>query len=455
MKASLRIAAFLAAQGAIFMLCRGATAPKLTTLTSFAGTKTGAFPESGLTQGNKGVLYGTTYTGGPSGWGVLYQLIPPTPPATAWTESVLYKFTGGADGAGPIGSLVANSNSVLYGATEQGGAFGYGAVYSLTPQGGGVWNQTVLYSFGAQAGDGANPQAGLLLETASGVLYGTTVAGGASGFGTVFALTPPASKGALWTESPIYSFAGAPSGCGTSPACDGASPQAALTFGSNNGILYGTTYAGGPAGWGTVFQLTKSGSTWSEGVLYNFTGSPPSCGTTGNPACDGGAPAGSVVPGPNGVLYGTTSFGGNAACSVGGYKEGCGTVFQLTPPVPPATNWTETALYIFKGAPKDGAHPTQNLVLGANGSLTGTTLSGGSNATVCFPASYEGCGIIYALKPPATSGAWTKNTLAVFNGDNGGGPNGLFSPTSGVFYGTTYDGGLHGGYGTTFQLKFQ
>jgi uncharacterized repeat protein (TIGR03803 family) len=123
-----------------------------------------------------------------------------------WTETVIYSFTGtNGDGAYPIGSVLLGENGVLYGTTQHGGnvAFdsvcpatyytlaGGGIVFELMPPlaPGGAWTETVLHSFTGQDGDGALPEAGLVLST-KGVLYGTTSAGGSVGDGTVFAIKP-------------------------------------------------------------------------------------------------------------------------------------------------------------------------------------------------------------------------------------------------------------------------
>ena len=238
--------------GALFALrvpC-GASTPTLTTLYSFPGEE-GAYPEAGLVL-NNGALYGTTYAGG-SGSGTVFELSPPTPPATAWTPIQLYAFTGGADGAYPRAGVIFSTRGVIFGTTEQGGAHGYGTVFSLTPAAGGKWTQAVIYSFTGQGGDGAYPEAGLVLSPKSGLLYGTTYGGGTAGYGTVFSLTP--AVGGTWTEKVLYSFAGSP---------DGANPLAGLTL-STKGVLYGTTYGGGGLGWGTVFELLAGGKMRAAG----------------------------------------------------------------------------------------------------------------------------------------------------------------------------------------------
>jgi uncharacterized repeat protein (TIGR03803 family) len=464
--------------GAVFALrtpCDAIT-PVLTTLYSFPG-EIGAYPEAGLVL-NNGNLFGTTYDGG-TGWGTVFELAPPVAPSTTWSIHQLYAFTGvNGDGANPRAGVVFSSRGVLYGTTEQGGAHGYGTVYSLTPAGGGTWTYAVVYSFagapalcgtsGQPACDGANPETGLIL-TPKGLLYGTTAAGGATGNGTVFSMTP--ATGGIWTEKVIYSFAGAPSGCGTSgqPICDGATPLGGLTLVPASGVVYGTTYGGGAAGWGIVFRLIQVSSVWNYTLLYSFNGAfsgvgstppLPACGTSGQPVCDGGAPDGNmVVNSATGALYGTTTLGGKpAGCPQSGYEQGCGAIFELMPPVAPSTTWTESLVYAFTGAPQDGMLPSSNIVLPTStGPIYGTTFAGGSAGdNVCFPESYTGCGLIFILRPPvAPSTTWTKADLAVFNGDDGGGPNGVILSSvggNGVLYGTTYDGGLAGGYGSVFQL---
>jgi len=453
------MAVLIGALLAVRMPC-GAATSKLTTLYSFTGAE-GAFPEAGLTL-NSGALFGTTYAGG-LGWGTVFELSKQS--GGPWTINQLYTFTGGADGANPRAGVLFNSSGVIFGTTEQGGAWGYGTVFSLTPVTGGTWTYNTLYSFTGQGGDGAYPEAGLTAGS-GGVLYGTTYGGGGAGAGTVFSLTP--ASGGAWTYQVLYSFNGAPTGCGTAgnPACDGANPSAALTVGSG-GVLYGTTYAGGGVGWGTAFSLTPaSGNSWTYAVLYSFLGASSGvnggtpCGTSGQPVCDGGAPAGNlVVNASTGVLYGTTTLGGKpTGCPLGGYERGCGAVFELTPPVAPSTTWTESLLYIFAGPSKDGMLPSDNLALASKtGTLYGTAFAGASALDTCFPASYTGCGMVYELTPPvAPSTTWTKKTMAKFNSDNGGGPNGvILSPTGKVLYGTTYVGGTLGGYkGTIFEVTF-
>jgi uncharacterized repeat protein (TIGR03803 family) len=204
----------------------------------------GVSPYASLLLSEGGVLYGTAQLGGAYGGGEAFSLMPS--PSGDWTETILYNFGGEGDGSDLASSFVARGG-VLYGTTAGGGAFGYGTAYSLSPPSaaGGAWTEAVLYSF-AGGSDGEDPNFGNLVAGAGGVLYGTTLSGGAYGEGTVFSLTPPASQGAVWTESVLFSFF----------YRTGESPYGGLAI-DKAGSLYGTTSFGGDAtkGLGTVFQL--------------------------------------------------------------------------------------------------------------------------------------------------------------------------------------------------------
>ena len=169
-----------------------------TVLYSFAG-RSGANPKGGVVIGSDGVLYGTTYYGGTSNLGTVFSLRPPISSGGAWTRKVLHDFAGGgSDGAYPAASVVIGSGGVLYGTTVGGGGSsscssgsvaGCGTVFALAPptSSGGAWTETILHGF--TGGDGSDPQAGLIISP-NGVLYGTTVGGGTSNNGTVFAIMP-------------------------------------------------------------------------------------------------------------------------------------------------------------------------------------------------------------------------------------------------------------------------
>jgi uncharacterized repeat protein (TIGR03803 family) len=154
-------------------------------LYSFANSPDGAGPFAGLTLDSAGNLYGTTVTGGASGTGTVFKLAPNG--SAGYTESVLYSFGAGPDGANPYAGLILDSAGNLYGTTPMGGASGFGTVFQLAPNGSAGYTESVLYSFGAGP-DGEAPYAGLILDSA-GNLYGTTFGGGSSGNGTVFKVT--------------------------------------------------------------------------------------------------------------------------------------------------------------------------------------------------------------------------------------------------------------------------
>ena len=217
------------------------------------GCTDGANPAAGLIFDAAGNLYGTTEYAGAYNSGTVFELTPNG--SGGWTETVLYSFCSQAnctDGYGPLAGLIFDASGNLYGTTRDGGAYGYGTVFELTPTGGGAWTERVLHGFG-KGTDGAGPSYyGKLIFDAAGNLYGMTLSGGAYGFGTAFELTPTAGGG--WTEQVLYSF--------NNNGADGISPFAGLTFDAA-GNLYGTTWEGGiyscggaGSACGTVFELS-------------------------------------------------------------------------------------------------------------------------------------------------------------------------------------------------------
>ena len=200
-----------------------------------------------------------------------------------------------------------------------------------------------LHSFGATAGV---PYAGLARDGAA-HLFGTTYAGGGANGGTVFELSPPLPGHEEWRARTLHSF-GPPGGP------DGNRPLGAL-IADQDGVLYGTTSAGGLGGGGTIFALTPpSGAwgTWTETVLATF------------PA-GRGSPASRLLRGADGALYGTTMSGG----------AGLGSVFRLGPPAPGERAWTLTTLHDFTAARPDGEMPLTGLAQDGQGALYGTTES--------------------------------------------------------------------------------
>ena len=228
----------------------------------------GGIPEAGpLIFDAAGNLYGTTFTGGAYGSGTVFELTPAA--GGTWTEKVLYSFNpfNGADGAAPYDGLIFDAAGNLYGTTEVGGTGGCGGyscgtVSELTPAAGGTWTEKVLYRFQGGA-DGAVPVGGLIFD-ATGNLYGTACQGGAGGCGgygcgSVFELTPAA--GGTWTENVLHSFSDTP---------DGAGPEGGLVLDSA-GNLYGTTDGGGPSGFGTVFEFIEGTSAQVQFLPSSLT----------------------------------------------------------------------------------------------------------------------------------------------------------------------------------------
>jgi uncharacterized repeat protein (TIGR03803 family) len=333
----------------------------------------GAEPEADLIRDAlSGHLYGTTYEGGAGGEGTVFALTPPAAGQTAWREKVLYSFcqqTDCVDGAYPEAGLIEDASGNLYGTTYDGGTFGEGAVFELTPPAAGqtAWTEIVLYSFCSLAcTDGESPEARLLRDALSGNLYGTTYYGGANDRGVVFELMPPAPGQTAWTEVVLYSFCA----LGGGGCADGANPGARL-IGDPSGNLYGTTTGGGAYGGGTVFELTPPApgqTTWTEIVLRSF------CAHGGRDCTDGAYPYAGLIRDAKGNLYGTTEDGG---------ANGGGAVFELTPPAPGQTAWTEKVLYSFcaqggRDYCTDGAFPEAGLIRDAKGNLYGTTEDGGA-----------------------------------------------------------------------------
>ncbi|MGO4885192.1 MAG: choice-of-anchor tandem repeat GloVer-containing protein [Bryobacteraceae bacterium] len=401
---------------------------------------------SDLVSDGHGGFFGNTIEGGPAvcpdpyGCGTIYHLAQPAASGDPWTMTMLYNFTGSPDGQNPGGPVMVASSGVLYGITSAGGTASCGTAYSLTPPAtpGGAWTESVLYSFAGGA-DGCYPASVALGQ--DGVLYGVTVQGANAGCGypgstcgTAFALSPPSTPGMPWTNATIYSFSG-----------DYYSASASSIIVGPNQVLYGTIGAGLDPCFdqecGAVFSLTppsSPGSAWTETILHSFVGWPD----------DGNSPNASLALGPNGELYGTTYLGESHPC--GDKHAGCGTVFELAPPVAPDGTWTETLLHTFPASPAP-SHPQNGVVLGKNGELYGTTPFGG------VPGCQDdfGCGAIFKLTPPAApGGAWTETVLHHFTGGADGAEpyTTLVVGKDGALYGTS--AGFNSSWpGTVFLIR--
>ena len=269
--------------GTVFELVNSGGTYTENLLYSFTYKTDGASPYGALIMDSAGDLFGTTNRGGTSGYGTVFELVNSS---GSYTERTLYSFAGSSDGAYPQAGLVMDSAGNLYGTTTSGGGTSNaGTVFELVNSGG-SYTEQVLHSFPSSTGDGVSPLAPLVID-ASGNLYGTTVSGGAQSAGTVFELV---NSSGTFTEKILYSFLG-----GTG---DGGNPYGPVTFDSA-GNLYGTTVDGGVSGGGTVFKLTNNSGTFSESVLYPFSGS---CGTN-----VGASPEGGLILDAAGNLYGITS----------------------------------------------------------------------------------------------------------------------------------------------------
>jgi uncharacterized repeat protein (TIGR03803 family) len=391
-------------------------ASKYKVLYSFTGGADGSQPQYGvLILDTTGNLYGMTTAGGASGNGAVFKLTKNSD--GSWTESVLYSFAGGTDGANPWAGLIFDASGNLYGTTEYGGASSAGTVFQLVPNSDGTWTENLLYSFAGSSG-GANPETGVIFD-ASGALYGTTSAGGTQGMGVIYKLAP--NSDGSWTYGALHSFTGGK---------DGSYPLwGNLTF-DTKGNLFGATGDGVDA-WGdcpngndcgSIFELTpQSDGSWKEKVIFRFNGT------------HGRVPFGPVVFDSAGSLYGTANGGG------GDY----GNAFKLT--LDAKDKWSERVLHVFQGN-QDGAYPSGSVVFDTAGNLYGTANDGEDlNGDCCF-------GQVFKLVPRAHE--WAKYTLHRFQGaprDGGGTRAGVVLDAAGNVYGTTCNDGTNGN-GVVFEF---
>jgi len=395
---------------ALVLIVPSADAQTFSVIHNFAGGQDGSQPVAGLTIDRAGNLYGAASAGG-AGYGTVFKL---AFRHSGWILSPLYSFSGGNDGAGPVTAPVVGPNGTLYGSTAAGGGgscskiyeySGCGTIFNLHPAASVCktalcpWMENVLYQF-AGGSDGAYP-IGKPLFDQSGNIYGTTFDYLQFGsMGTVFELT---SSGSGWSKSVLQRFDGG----------DGQYPLAGMIFGQS-GSLNGTTYYGGANSNGAVYQLTPSGSGWSESVLYSFQGSN-----------DGANPAAGVISDSAGNLYGATTVGGSG---------GGGTVFELTPS---NGQWILSVLYSFTGS----AGPANSLVMDTAGNLYGTTVEDGT----------FGAGTVFELTP--SGGGWIYTDLHDFTGGSDGSDpfGGVILDAGGNLYGTTEMGGANGD-GVVFEV---
>jgi len=382
---------------------------------NFSGGQDGATPLAGLTVDGAGNFYGTAAYGGnlggacgTTGCGTVFRLANRN---SGWVFSPLYSFAGGTDGANPQANVNIGSDGTVYGSTYLGGGTcsggGCGTIFNLKPPVSAClsalcpWIETAIHSFTGP--DGIGPVGTVIFDQA-GDLFGATSSGGFRNGGTIFELQPMGGSG--WSLKILYISYGYPhaglihdsSGNLYGPAftaglgygsvyqmvlsgstwittdiydftngSDGAYPWGGLIL-DQSGNLYGSTCAGGSGNGGTVFRLSLSGGNWVLNTLYGFTG-------TGHGGFVVG-PAASLVMDKAGALYGTTLADG---------AHGYGSVFKLTPQ---GDNWTYTSLHDFTGS-SDGGGPYSNVVMDAQGNLYGTASVGGAN----------GKGVVWEITP--------------------------------------------------------
>jgi uncharacterized repeat protein (TIGR03803 family) len=368
-------------------------AQAFTNLHSFAGHPSdGDSPFAGLIISGN-TLYGTAAAGGRSSYGTVFAI---NINGTGFTN--LHSFTYSSDGGNPNAGLILSSNT-LYGTTVLGGSSGYGTVFAVNTNGTGFTN---LYSF-TGGSDGASPFAGLIIS--GNTLYGTEIGDGISAGGAVFSIH---TDGTGITNLYHFTF-----------GSDGYSPYASLIL---SGItLYGTALYGGSAGQGTLFAINTNGTGFTN--LHSFSAALGSSLTNS----DGSSPyAGLILSGK--TLYGTAYVGGSA---------GQGTVFAVNIDSTGFTN-----LHSFIGG-SDGGSPYAGLII-SDKTLYGTTQYGGSS----------GQGTVFAVNTNGTGFTNLYSFTALLHSTNSDGAN----PSAGlilsgnILYGTAFRGGSSG-KGTVFSLS--
>ena len=371
---------YISGCGTVFELVKNANGSyQEKVLYAFQGGNDGFSPYAGVTLDAAGNLYGTAIDGGgssncPNGCGIVFKLTKGS--NGAWSETILHAFQGApADGQGPGGKLILDSQGNLYGTTFYGGGgacytAGCGFIFELSPTASGPWTETLLYGFTGTS-DGGVP-AGSLIRDEAGNFFGTTSGGGPAG--TVFELSP---SGGGWTLTTLFTFDNS-LGSTTGSYPDGG----VVRDGAGN--LYGTTSCGGlrvvPTGWspcrfgyGTLFALYApvGGGAWQEQVLVKFTGTK-----------NASYPDTPLIIGTDGTLWGTTYYGGDPQ------GTGGGTTFGLVPNID--GSWSQRIVARFPGLnTAGGLTPYAGVVQDTAGHLYGTTYQGSKNAS----------GIVYEVSP--------------------------------------------------------
>lgn len=312
----------------------------------------GSNPSSPVKVGPGGSLYGSTGYGGTNSLGAVYNLSPPPTFCHSvtcyWDGTALFSFTNSSGYSTGANELAFDNSGNIYGTTQEGGAYGLGTLFELTPNGSGGWNEVVLYSFGPASGPGGNVATGGPAFDAGGNIYVPTVRGGANNCGTVSKLS---SSGGTWSETVLYSF-----------PCVGMGGFGTLILDSSNnifGVSDGLTNEGG------VWELTSTGSFVALKIF--------SCGT-----CGSEGPTAGLTRDSSGNLYGATFEDG---------RYGYGNVFKLA-----AGTFAYSDLYDFTGS-TDGAYPDGPVAVDSRGNIYGSTYGGGSGS------GFSGYGVVWELTP--------------------------------------------------------
>jgi uncharacterized repeat protein (TIGR03803 family) len=382
------------------------------------GYSIGASPEGQIAEDASGNLYGTTsWGGGESECGTVWELSPPAAAGGAWTETSIHIFSCTSNGYYPLGGITIDKLGNLYGTTSQGVLSG-GTVFKMKPPitPGGPWSFSNIHVFASASGDGSEAASPVTLDSAGNV-YGTTSGGGTykgqNAGGIAFKLTSGVGG---YKETILWNFGGPGD---ASYILSGLRSDASANW-------YGTSYYGGAYGYGSVFELsppTGGGTAWTESVIYSFTGINSSIGEY---------PQGSLVIDAQGTLFGVAG-GTSGTC--------CGAVFQMKPST--GGGWTTKALYTFTKT-SDGYVPI-GLTMDPQGqNLYGVTMTTDAR---------DGNGVVFKLAKPAVSGGpWTYSVLDDFTT----GPGYLKSPPlvdeSGNVFGTTFYGGTAPSEGVAYEI---
>jgi len=389
-----RLAAAVLCPGLLLAGAAGA-APQSKILYAFKGGTDGAQPVGDLVAVGNGTLIGLTEGGGPNSQGEAFSLTPPTGTGKTWTKTMIYAFTGGADGGTPLHGLVADAKGNLYGTTALGGANGYGTLFKLSPGKSG-YTQTVLCDL--QSGQYGGVSGPLTFDSA-GNLYGVSGEGGKSFSGAVFQFTPPSGGGTAWTVTDIHDFTGS----------DGALPLERVAF-DTAGNLYGTTALGGATRFGNLYTLHTAKQKWKFTALLDFAG-----GATG------ASPLAGVAFAKDGTMIGTTpgasDANGVSTATIFSGKQVKG-------------SWSFSAIGTFD--PAVCGSPEATLLAGASNNFYGT----GSQPSCAFKVQLR----------PATAVTQVISLPPAF--PHGG----LTSDGKGNLYGATQQGQYGIGFGTIYQL---